>query len=91
MTDVLPGFEDEVAAQEAARAAQIEARRLAASDPTVTGPDSGGRYTLIRTHPWEDIDGQPHKAVTVIFSAAEWTIIEATILADLGLHRATRP
>lgn len=91
MSDVLPGFEEEMAEVEAARQRLNEAHRLAASDPTVVGPDKDGRYTLTRTHPYVDVDGIQHRAVTVLLTPAEWTVIEAHILADLGLHRATHP
>ena len=91
MADVLPGFEDEVAQIAEARRRLNEAHRIAASDPTVTGPDKDGLYTLTRTHPYEDVDGVQHRAVTVLLTPAEWSVLETHILADLGLHRATRP
>ena len=92
MTDpVLPGFEQEVADIAAARAALNEAHRIAASDPSVSGPDKDGRYTLTRTHPYVDVDGVGHRAVTAILTPAEWTVLENHILADLGLTRATHP
>jgi hypothetical protein len=92
MTDnVLPGFEDDLVAEQERRRQQTEARRIAASDPGVTGPDKDGRYTLTRTYPWEDLDGQMHKAVTVLLSPAEWAVLETHILADLGLVRGGRP
>ena len=88
MTEVLPGFEDDMAEEAERRRRQTEERRRSASIPGVSGPDKDGRYTLTRTFPWEDLDGTAHRAVTVILTPAEWTAIEETILADLGLARA---
>lgn len=89
--DVLPGFEDEVAEVAAARARLNEAHRIAASDPSVSDADKDGIRTLTRTHPYVDVDGIQHPAVTVRLSPAEWSVLENHILADLGLTRGTHP
>jgi hypothetical protein len=85
VSDVLPGFEEEVAEAEAARQRLNEAHRLAASDPTVDGPDKDGIYCLTRTHPYVDVDGVQHKAVTNLFTPAMWATITNAVLAEYGL------
>ena len=83
--DVLPGFEDEVAELAAARARLNEAHRLAASEPAVEGPDEDGVYCLTRTHPYVDVDGIQHRAVTNLFTPAMWAVITDAVLAERGL------
>ena len=84
-TDVLPGFEEEVAELAEARRRLNEAHRLAASEPTVTGPDKDGLHTLTRTHPYVDVEGIQHRAVTVILTPAEWAALADAVLAQFNL------
>jgi hypothetical protein len=85
VSDVLPGFEDEMAEAEAARQRLNEAHRLAASTPAVEGPDEDGVYCLIRTHPYVDADGVGHRAVTNLFTPAMWAALSTAVLAEYGL------
>ena len=85
MSDVLPGFEEEMAEAEAARLRLNEAHRLVASEPVVEGPDKDGVYCLTRTHPYEDADGVEHRAVTNLFTPAMWAAITSAVLAEYGL------
>lgn len=83
--NVLPGFEQEVADIAEARARLNEAHRVAASEPSLDGPDEDGVYCLTRTHPYVDVDGIQHRAVTNLFTPAMWATITSAVLAERGL------
>jgi hypothetical protein len=82
---VLPGFEDEAQALEDARRKVRAARRQAAFQPTIEGPNKAGNHVLTRTHAYQDDDGTKHRAVTAILTPLEWAVVTRKVLAEHAL------